>query len=90
MNALVHSTRHAVSMHVLAGWARWLHRVLRSWRAARREAAERRAFDALDDAAVRDLGMSRSEYDSFWTELRGLAPRTRVRAARPLQPDAWL
>ncbi|MCZ8258453.1 MAG: hypothetical protein O9327_22620 [Polaromonas sp.] len=51
-----------------------------------KEAAERRqfamasdAFARLDASTVRDLGMSRSEFGSYWAETHGLAERMRVR-----------
>lgn len=54
------------------GWARKaaLHRQL---------AAESKAFARLDASALRDLGMSRSEFHSYWVERHGLAERTRRR-----------
>ncbi|NPC56327.1 hypothetical protein [Caenimonas soli] len=42
-------------------------------------AAARREFAGLDASTVRDLGMSRSEFDSYWAESHGLAEPTRVR-----------
>ena len=42
-------------------------------------AAARREFACLDATTVRDLGMSRSEFDSYWAESQGLAEQTRVR-----------
>jgi len=41
----------------------------------------RRERDELDGAALRDLGLSRSELDSFDAEAFGTAPRTRRRCA---------
>lgn len=60
--------------------------VLRKWTreaAARREyALARDAFARLDASTIRDLGMSRSEFSSYWAESRGLAERTRLRVQR--------
>ena len=42
-------------------------------------AAARREFAGLDASTVRDLGVSRSEFDSYWAESHGLAERTRER-----------
>jgi uncharacterized protein YjiS (DUF1127 family) len=57
----------------LLGWATtWLAE-------ARRCAAARREFQALDNAALRDLGMARSEFGSFWAEAHGSAEHTRRR-----------
>jgi len=46
---------------------------------ARRQAAARQEFLQLDPRTVHDLGMSASEFDSFWAEAHGEAERTRVR-----------
>ncbi len=46
---------------------------------ARRYAAARREFARLDDHALRDLGISRDEFDSYWAESLGLAERSRRR-----------
>lgn len=44
-----------------------------------RRAAARREFNRLDANALRDLGVSRSEFDSYWAESHGMAEPTRVR-----------
>ena len=44
-----------------------------------RRAAARREFSRLDAGALRDLGMSRSKFDSYWAESHGMAEPTRVR-----------
>ena len=44
-----------------------------------RRAAARREFSRLEAGALRDLGMSRSEFDSYWAESHGMAEPTRVR-----------
>ena len=53
-----------------------LHEVAGAWRYA----AARREFGNLDAATLRDLGMSRGEFDSYWAETHGLAEPTRRRA----------
>ena len=42
-------------------------------------AAAQREFSCLDASTMRDLGVSRSEFDSYWAESHGLAERTRER-----------
>jgi uncharacterized protein YjiS (DUF1127 family) len=44
-----------------------------------RHAVARREFNRLDASTLRDLGMSRSEFDSYWAETHGDAEQTRVR-----------
>jgi hypothetical protein len=46
---------------------------------ARRRAAARREFRALDSATLRDLGLGSAEFDSLWAEANGSAERTRRR-----------
>jgi hypothetical protein len=46
----------------------------------RRLAVARKDFALLDASTLRDLGMDRSEFDSYWAESNGLAVRTRIRA----------
>ena len=48
-------------------------------RASWRHATARRSFDRLDAVALRDLGMSASEFDSYWAESEGIAEHTRLR-----------
>lgn len=62
-----------------AGLRTILHRAAGAWR----HAAARREFQRLDDAALRDLGISRSEFDSYWAESLGQAERSR----RRVMPD---
>ena len=47
-----------------------------------RRAVARREFNRLDASALRDLGMTRSEFDSYWAESHGEAEQTRVRVIR--------
>ncbi|WP_280154391.1 hypothetical protein [Piscinibacter sp. XHJ-5] len=61
-----------------------LRRLAGAWqalRSLRRQAADRRRFQRLDAATLRDLGMCRSEFDSFWLEAHGRAMPTRRRTA---------
>ena len=55
---------------------------LRRQRALRRRASARAACDALDEAALRDLGLHRSELDSCCAEAHGHAAPTRRRIRR--------
>ena len=45
----------------------------------RRDLQERRELEQLDGAALRDLGLHRSEYASYLTEAAGAADPTRRR-----------
>jgi uncharacterized protein YjiS (DUF1127 family) len=56
-----------------------LHAIIQRVAARRRHAAARREFQRLDDNALRDLGISRSEFDSYWAESLGQAERSRRR-----------
>jgi hypothetical protein len=67
----------------------WLAVIADVPRTLMREAAARRQFviardefARLDASAIRDLGMSRSEFSSYWAESHELAERTRVRVAQ--------
>lgn len=54
--------------------------------AARWRAAEERAqFAALGERTLRDIGMSRSEYDSYIAEVQGRAQRTRRNLPRSVR-----
>ncbi|MCC2673146.1 MAG: hypothetical protein K0R58_93 [Ramlibacter sp.] len=55
---------------------------MREAAARRQHVKERNAFFSLAESAIRDLGMSRCEFDSYWVESHGLAEVTRVRVAR--------
>ncbi|MCM2336784.1 MAG: hypothetical protein NDI66_08390 [Pseudomonas sp.] len=52
-----------------------LGRLADAWR----HAAAHREFNRLDAAALRDLGLTRSEFDSYWAETHGQAEPTRLR-----------
>jgi len=58
-----------------------LHELAGAWRYA----AARREFSRLDASTLRDLGMSRGEFDSYWAETHGQAEQTRVRVLRNLR-----
>jgi hypothetical protein len=62
-----------------------LHELADSWR----HAAARREFNLLDDATLRDLGMRRSEYDSYWAESHGMADHTRKRVPGHFIAKQW-
>jgi uncharacterized protein YjiS (DUF1127 family) len=49
--------------------------IVGSWR----HAVASRRYEHIDDATLRDIGVSRSELSSFDAEARGLAEPTRVR-----------
>jgi uncharacterized protein YjiS (DUF1127 family) len=70
-------------------WSQWAIRVRSALQgfaaevvAARRYAAARRDFSRVNDSTLRDLGISRCEFDSYWAENNGLAEPTRVRVTR--------
>jgi uncharacterized protein YjiS (DUF1127 family) len=65
--ARLHASLRALSRELAGAW---------SYAAARRE------FERLDDSTLRDLGISRSEFDSYWAETHGLAEPTRVRVTQ--------
>ena len=69
----------------LARIAQWCLRLVSRWRAADGRRRAEREFGALDAHALRDLGLHRSEFGSYWAESRGLAQptRRRVRAGAP-------
>ena len=56
--------------------------ILRELAGAWRYAVARREFDRLDASTLRDLGMTRGEFDSYWAETHGLAEPTRVRVVQ--------
>jgi len=66
-----------------------LRSVLRELADSWRYAAARREFHSLDDATLRDLGMRRSEYDSYWAESHGLAEHTRKRVPGHFIGKQW-
>jgi uncharacterized protein YjiS (DUF1127 family) len=51
---------------------------------AQRRAVERRELQALDNATLYDIGLTRGELDSFLAEKSGRAERTRTRIARSI------
>ena len=50
-----------------------------------RYAVARREFNRLDASTLRDLGMTRGEFDSYWAEAHGQAQQTRQRVLRNLR-----
>ena len=57
--------------------AAWWRDLVRSWRHTLTHARQ----PAIDEATLRDLGVARSELDSFRAEAEGLASSTRLRVA---------
>lgn len=53
----------------------FFHRVAGIWLYAQ----ARSDFNRIDAATLRDLGMTRAEFDSYWAESHGLAQPTRRR-----------
>jgi uncharacterized protein YjiS (DUF1127 family) len=62
-----------------------VRRLARNWAMQRDYARARFEFERIDEATLRDIGITRSELGSFWAEARGLAEPTRVRLMRPTQ-----
>jgi uncharacterized protein YjiS (DUF1127 family) len=54
---------------------------VQAWRAWRKLQRERREFERLDERTLRDLGVSRSEFESCRDESRGRVELTRTRIA---------
>lgn len=73
-------------------WVAVIIEVLRKWMrgvAARRQFVKARdAFARLDAGGVRDLGMSRSEFSSYWAESHELAEQTRVRVVQTAKRES--
>ena len=60
------------------GWAWDIWRPLvDAMRKRRRDRCDRLAFERVDDRTLRDLGIDRSEYCSYYAEAHGLAERSR-------------
>jgi uncharacterized protein YjiS (DUF1127 family) len=73
--------RTPVEQRWLRGMARQAARLQRWLRQARQRARNREALAQLDDFALRDLGMTRSELESVCAEAEGQAMRSRRRIA---------
>ena len=59
------------------------HGLLAAYAAMRRRARAREELDALDGHALRDLGVQRSEFDSYLAESLLHVEATRVRSGAP-------
>jgi uncharacterized protein YjiS (DUF1127 family) len=81
-SAITLRTARRLADRLAAHWRELLHRIAEH----RRRAAARGEFLALDDAALRDLGVARGEFDSCWTESRGGSAVTRRRIADTVRP----
>ncbi|TFZ05530.1 hypothetical protein EZ313_02325 [Ramlibacter henchirensis] len=64
-----------------------LSQIFTKARDALRFARARREFTRLDAQTYRDLGITPSEFDSYWAESQGLTEPTR-RRVRSLRPAA--
>lgn len=58
-----------------------LHELAGAWRYA----AARREFERVDDHTLRDLGITRGEFDSYWAETQGWVEPTRRRVTREIR-----
>ena len=67
----------------LAPWSALWPDLIGAWRLA-----VARRPEALDDAALRDLGLSRCELKSYLAEVEGRAEPTRRRVLAPRGPQA--
>lgn len=86
MNATLHHfgraawAAHAPFFAAGLAWVRHAWQQMRARSARhRRQAMLRNALARLDDATLRDIGLHRSEIDSFWAECEGLASPSRQR-----------
>jgi uncharacterized protein YjiS (DUF1127 family) len=64
-----------------------MNELLSWWRAAgerRRVRRAQRELPALDEHTLRDIGVARSEFGSFWAESHGVAEATRRRVLEHL------
>jgi uncharacterized protein YjiS (DUF1127 family) len=71
---------------IASGTMAALRSIRRSLADSWRYSVARRDFDAVDDTTLRDLGISRAEFDSYWAEAEGLVERTRLRVMQDLGP----
>jgi uncharacterized protein YjiS (DUF1127 family) len=69
----------------LAAAIAWCRGLRSRWQLARERRKAQREFEALDANALRDIGVQRSEFGSYWAEANGSAraTRRRVRAGAP-------
>jgi uncharacterized protein YjiS (DUF1127 family) len=68
-----------------ARFAAEVRSAVRALAGAWRHAVARREFNRLDSDTLRDLGISRSEFESYWAETHGEAEQTRVRVIRNIR-----
>ena len=78
-----------MSHSIRSRFAEPLRAVFRELGDSWRYAAARREFNALDDSTLRDLGLRRSEYDSYWAETHGWAEHTRKRVPGHFIGKQW-
>lgn len=71
----------ALSSLGLALWKAGWKRLLLAFLQVRRDLRAQRGLALLDGAALRDLGLDRSEYGSYLAEAAGEAEITRLRTA---------
>jgi len=72
------TTRHAratCGLNAMNTFLNFVNDLARAWRMR----AAQREFQRLDAATMRDLGISPSEFGSYWAEREGLVERTRRR-----------
>jgi hypothetical protein len=66
-------------------WAALWNDLVRSWR----HALDGATHESIDDATLRDLGISRSELGSFRAEADGHVPATRLRIVAAARIGRW-
>ncbi|HXD39245.1 MAG TPA: DUF1127 domain-containing protein [Ramlibacter sp.] len=71
-----------VAWRFIDGLRSALRGLLAEMAGAWRYGVARREFAQLDDSTLRDIGMSRSEFDSYWAETHGRAEPTRLRVTQ--------
>jgi uncharacterized protein YjiS (DUF1127 family) len=84
MSYAIHSrparrTGHGAAWRFATGLGGALREVWCELAGAWRYGVARREFAQLDEMTLRDIGMSRGEFDSYWAETQGQAEPTRVR-----------
>ena len=79
---------HGAARRFAAGLRAALREVWRELVGAWRYGVARREFAQLDDSTLRDIGISRGEFDSYWAETHGQAEPTRARVNAALEAAA--